>query len=313
MEINDFTRDLTKEAESGLLESPIGREDELKTIIKMLSQEGKSSVLLLGPAGSGKTIIAEGLALLIVNNETPKDFPRKRILELNMTALNSGAMYVGQFEERVTTFINEIKNDPTTIIFIDEIHMLMGFGKTGDSGASRDFSQIIKPLLARGQIVCLGATTKEEFDQYMASDNAFVRRFQILSLPPLRHNAIKEILKRYTIKQKYLTGLEIDPDTIDACIQASDTLYPNRFQPDKSIDILKRLLMAETSGGQSDHLKEDHSLKSYIALLNKQKKALSSNRYQEAATLAIDWLGIRKLRAKQIHMDSAKIIATIKI
>ncbi len=308
MDITDFTKDMTAEAEAGFLERPIGRDKELEFILRALNQEGKSNVLILGPAGSGKTVLAEGLAYMIKNNEVPENYPRKKVLEVNLTALNSGAIYVGQFEERVTHFIENVKNDPSVIVFIDEIHMLMGFGKAGDGGAARDLSQIIKPPLARGQICCLGATTKEEFDRYIASDAAFVRRFQILNLEPLDIDAVFQILKRATLKNKYTYGVEFSDDTISRLIEISEQYYINRFQPDKSLDVLKRLVIGLQIGSNIAKNSTERNLVDYIKILDQELSLVERGEFNLVQKQAKEWLGIFETQIKTIDLTKENII-----
>ena len=308
MEITDFTRDLTAEAEAGLIERPIGRDKELDLILKILASEGKSNVLLLGAAGTGKTMIAEGVAYILANNEAPKNYPRKKVLEINLTALNSGAMYVGQFEERVSIFIDYVKNDPSIVVFIDEIHMLMGFGKAGDGGSARDLSQIIKPPLARGQICCVGATTKEEFNNYIASDAAFVRRFQIIELEALNNEAVIQILKKSAMKNKYLFGLDFTDDSLALMIDLSNEIFPTRSQPDKALDVLKRLT-AVLQNESSHVLKNDNrTLEKYISMLEEELLLVSNEKTDLLLSKAKDWLGLSSSKVKTIDLSRSDII-----
>lgn len=311
MELADFTRDLTAEADAGLLDRPIGRDKEMSFILKILGQEGKSNALVLGPAGSGKTVIAEGLAFMLANNEIPGGYPRKKVLEVNLTAMNSGAMYVGQFEERVTVFIEKVKNDPSIIVFIDEIHMLMGFGKAGDGSAARDLSQIIKPPLARGQICCLGATTQEEFDTYIAQDSAFVRRFQVLNLEPLERDAVIQILKRTALKNKYVYGIEFTEDSLGAMVDISEQLFPRRHQPDKSLDVLKRLTLSLQENPEISPKKKKKPLKDYIRLLDEELSLVDHSNYMKLREKAVEWLGLSNVVAKTIDLSREEAISLL--
>lgn len=311
MEISDFTRDLSAEANAGLLEKPIGRDTELDFIMKSIAQDGKSNVLIIGPAGVGKTVLAEGLACILSSNEVPANFPKKKVLELNLTAMNSGAMYVGQFEERVMAFIDTIKRDPSIVVFIDEIHMLMGFGKAGDGGAARDLSQIIKPPLARGEICCLGATTNEEFERYIRPDAAFVRRFQMLELAPLKREAVFQILKRCALKNKYTNGIEFTDDTLALLVDVSDQIYPRRFQPDKSLDLLRRLLIAQRTDTRLAEGASDRRLLDYISLLKKELGFVARQDYDSLGASAKAWMGIKDKAIQTVDLSREQIISLL--
>lgn len=312
MEISDFTRDITAEAEAGLIERPIGREQELKSILQILSQDTKSNVLIVGPAGSGKTALAEGIAYIISQEKAKKTLPKSKLIELNITAMNSGAMYVGQFEERVTKFLSHIESNPDIVIFIDEIHMIMGFGRTGDSGTSRDFSQIIKPMLASGDLCCMGATTKHEYETYIASDSAFVRRFQILELPPLQDDIVLQILHRIAVKIKYNMGLNYSDQSLKEIVAASEIIYPNRFQPDKSIDILKRISSSLCKNIELSHVKKKKDIELYLSLLKKEITALKREDYSSLRNTAAQWLGVEKRTIENVQLTKSKIMEILK-
>lgn len=313
MEISDFTRDLTAEARSGLLERPIGRDRELKVIVGVLGSSDKSNALIIGPAGSGKTMLAEGLACMITEGDVPAEYPRSKVIELNTTALNSGAMYVGQFEERVTQFLEFVKSDPRIVVFIDEIHMLMGFGRAGDSGASRDFSQIIKPALARGQICAIGATTTEEYQRYIEPDAAFARRFQLVELRPLLQDAVLQILRRAGVKVKYRHGLEFTDTTLSAIFQLSEELYPNRSQPDKALDVLKRVTGQLRRSEATFPHPNTNSISAYVDLLADELYALKNQNFNKVQAFARKWLGLQQERAATVEKSKEELAQIVSV
>jgi ATP-dependent Clp protease ATP-binding subunit ClpA len=313
MEISDFTRDLTAEAKSGLIGKPIGREKELSFILKTISQRDKPNVMIIGPAGIGKTVLAEGVAYMLVYDKNAQNCPKKKVLELNLTAMNSGAMYVGQFEERVTKFLSYIRNNPDIVVFIDEIHMIMGFGRTSDSGASRDFSQIIKPMLTSGELCCIGATTKNEYETYIAPDNAFARRFHLLELSPLSTEVVLQILHQAAVKIKYRSGIEFTDSCLKEIIEASEEIYPQRYHPDKSLDILRRISALFEKEITLSYQKEEKSLKEYIHILEKEIKMLKKEDYSELGKLAKRWLDVDKQCERKVQLTKDEIIKLLKV
>lgn len=312
MELSDFTRNLTKEAKEGLFDPPIGRNDVIDNIFRILSQDGKSNALIIGEAGVGKTNIVEGLAYWIANQKVPPDFRKNEIIELNITQLNSGAMYVGQFEERVTKFLNEMVANPQTVVFIDEIHMIMGFGATSNSNASRDFSQIIKPFLARGSISVIGATTRQEYKRYIENDSAFNRRFELIDLPELDTDSTFQILKRIAVKYKLHKGLEFTESTLKNIVEVSKSSFPSRFQPDKSIDILKRCVRKYDTRISNNSTRKSDKIDDYIDHLNTQLKLIQIEDYKRVIKTTKDWLGVIDKEAVQLNLSLSEINDLLK-
>jgi ATP-dependent Clp protease ATP-binding subunit ClpA len=309
MDTTEFTRDLTSEAEAGLIEPPIGRDAELRFIFEVLNLDGKANVLIKGPAGCGKTAIAEGVAYHMVNNSEYRSHRKKRLVALDLTALNAGATYVGQFEERVTKFLNQAKSDEALVVFIDEIHMLMGFGKASSSGASRDLSQIIKPALARGELSCIGATTHEEFERDIAPDEAFVRRFTELSVTPPGAEAVHQILKRISVKAKYSNHIEFTERTLGAVISASEAKWPRRFQPDKAIDLLKLVIRAEDTGsGAPVKGRKARSMAEYIKHVSSELACIQRNDLEELKGLAEQWLEVRDNVGRTVDLGEPELL-----
>lgn len=231
-----FGRDLTEEARSGKLDPVIGRDEEIRNTIRILSRRTKNNPVLIGEPGVGKTAIVEGLGQRIINGDVPEGLKDKRIFALDMGALIAGAKYRGEFEERLKAVLKEIEESHGRIImFIDEIHNIVGAGKTE---GSMDASNLLKPMLARGEILCIGATTLDEYRKYIEKDAALERRFQkVLVDEPTVEDTIS-ILRG--IKEKYEVhhGIRISDNAVIACATLSDRYISDRYLPDKAIDLM---------------------------------------------------------------------------
>jgi ATP-dependent Clp protease ATP-binding subunit ClpC len=196
--LDNFSRDLIKLAEEGKLDPVVGREREITRIAQILSRRKKNNPIIIGEPGCGKTAIVEGLAIMIYNGECPRNLMDKRIVSLDMTSIVAGTKYRGQFEERMKVIIEELQNAPNIIVFIDEIHTIVG---AGNSSGSMDASNIFKPALARGEIQCVGATTLDEYRKNFEKDGALERRFQKVVVDAATKEETLEILKN--VKDKY--------------------------------------------------------------------------------------------------------------
>ena len=234
--LNRFGRDLTEEARSGKLDPVIGRDEEIRNAIRILSRRAKNNPVLIGEPGVGKTAIIEGLAQRIINGDVPEGLKDKTIFALDMGALIAGAKYRGEFEERLKAVLKEIEDsDGRIIMFIDEIHNIVGAGRTE---GSMDASNLLKPMLARGEILCIGATTLDEYRKYIEKDAALERRFQkVLVGEPTVEDTIS-ILRG--IKEKYEVhhGIRISDNAVIACATFSDRYISDRYLPDKAIDLM---------------------------------------------------------------------------
>jgi ATP-dependent Clp protease ATP-binding subunit ClpC len=280
--LNAFSRDLSKLAEAGKLDVIVGRTKEIARVAQILSRRKKNNALLVGEPGVGKTAIAEGLALQIMQSKVPKPLLGKRVVSLDLTALVAGTKYRGQFEERLKGVMNELETAPHIILFIDELHTLVG---AGGAAGSLDAANILKPALARGELQCIGATTLTEYKQYIEKDGALARRFQTVMVNPPSIQETIAILNN--IKDVYEShhAVSYSPEVIEACVSLSDRYIPNRLLPDKAIDILD-----ET--GASVHMhnlqipKAILELEDHIQAVKAEKnQAVRKQQYEEAAQL----------------------------
>ncbi len=234
--IKKFTRDLSAMAREGKLDEAIGRNQEMQDLIEILARKGKSNAILVGDAGVGKTQVVEGLAIAMANGDFGESYAQKNIIELNMGALMSGTAYRGAFEEKLNGLIEKLKVDPNAILFIDEIHLMMGAGSTEGGGV--DMANLLKPALARGEIKCIGATTLAEYRQHIAKDPAMERRFQMVRLEPLSPQDAYMVLKKIRPSLQRHHGVAISKRALRASIALTIRYMPNRHLPDKAIDVL---------------------------------------------------------------------------
>jgi ATP-dependent Clp protease ATP-binding subunit ClpC len=280
--LDNFGRDLTKLADDNKLDPIVGREKEIERVAQVLSRRKKNNPILIGEPGVGKTAIAEGLALRIIQKKVSRVLFGKRVVTLDLASLVAGTKYRGQFEERMKAVMNELEKSPEVILFIDEIHTIVGAG--GASG-SLDASNMFKPALARGDIQCIGATTLDEYRQYIEKDGALARRFQIVMVDATTPEETIEILNN--IKEKYEEHHHVNysDEAIQACVKLSDRYISDRFLPDKAIDVLDE-------AGARVHINNIHvpsdivKLEESIENIKKEKnKVVKSQKYEEAAQL----------------------------
>ena len=283
--LDNFGRDLTKMAESGRLDPIVGREKEIERVSQILSRRKKNNPILIGEPGVGKSAIAEGLALRIVQRKVSRILFNKRIISLDLASLVAGTKYRGQFEERMKAVMAEIEKNPDIILFIDEIHTIIGAG--GASG-SLDASNMFKPALARGEMQVIGATTLDEYRQYIEKDGALERRFQKVLIEPTTVEETIQILNN--IKEKYEDHHMVNYTTeaIAACVKLTDRYISDRHLPDKAIDALDEV-------GSRVHItninvpKEIIDIEAQIeALKEKKNEVIKSQQYEEAAKLRDD-------------------------
>ncbi|MFG0316326.1 MAG: Clp protease N-terminal domain-containing protein, partial [Planctomycetota bacterium JB042] len=232
--LNAFGRDLTALAREGKLDPVIGRANEIERVIQILSRRTKNNPVLLGEAGVGKTAIVEGLAQNIIKGHVPELLREKRIVVLDLAMMVAGTKYRGQFEERIKAVMTEVRRAKNVILFIDELHTLVGAG--GAEGAI-DASNVLKPALARGEVQCIGATTLDEYRKYIEKDGALERRFQTIVVdPPSRDQAV-EILRGLRDKYEAHHRVQITDGALELAVDAANRYINGRFLPDKAIDV----------------------------------------------------------------------------
>jgi len=295
--LDNFGRDLTKLAVEGKLDPVIGRDKEIQRVAQVLSRRKKNNPALIGEPGVGKTAIVEGLAIRIIDRKVSRILFDKRIVTLDLAALVAGTKYRGQFEERMKAVMNELEKAKDVILFIDELHTIVGAG--GASG-SLDASNMFKPALARGDIQCIGATTLDEYRQYIEKDGALDRRFQkILVEPPSADEAI-QILTNVADRYEAHHGVKYSPEAVKACVVMADRYITDRFLPDKALDVMDE-------AGARVHLAHIHVPKEVLELEEKieevrilKNSVVKSQNFEEAARL-------RDLEKKhQADLETAK-------
>jgi ATP-dependent Clp protease ATP-binding subunit ClpC len=280
--LNQFGRDLTQLAREGKLDPVIGRDKEIERVIQVLSRRKKNNPVLIGEPGVGKTAIAEGLAQRIISAQVPESLKNKRIVTLDLAAVVAGTKYRGQFEERLKTVMNEIRESKDTVIFIDELHTIVGAG--GAEGAI-DASNMLKPALARGELQCIGATTLDEYRKYIEKDGALERRFQpVMVDQPSIEDTIK-ILMGLRDKYEAHHGVKITDTAIEQAVKLADRYMNDRFFPDKAIDVIdeacaRARLSVSTVPSEISELE-----KKLDDVVKEKEAAIRGQEYEKAARL----------------------------
>ena len=283
--LDNFGRDLTQMAEENRLDPVVGRQKEIERVSQILSRRKKNNPLLIGEPGVGKSAIAEGLALRIIQKKVSRVLFNKRVVTLDLASLVAGTKYRGQFEERMKAVMNELEKNDDIILFIDEIHTIVGAG--GATG-SLDASNMFKPALARGEIQCIGATTLDEFRQHIEKDGALERRFQKVIVEPTSVDETIEILKNIKPKYEDHHNVSYTEEALEACVTLTDRYITDRFLPDKAIDALDEV-------GSRVHItnmnvpKQIVSLENQLETVREEKNTVvKKQRYEEAAKLRDD-------------------------
>lgn len=233
--LDKYSTDLTKAAKDGKLDPVVGREHEIQRVLEIIGRRKKNNPILIGEPGVGKSAIVEGLAQLIVKQQTSPALFNKRIVSVDLTAMVAGSKYRGQFEERIKGLITELENNPDIIIFIDEIHTLIGAG--GGSG-TMDAANILKPALARGTVQCIGATTFKEYANSIEKDGALERRFQKVIVEPTTTEQTLAILRNIKDRYEEHHGVTFSDEALEACVKLTERYVTDRFFPDKAIDVM---------------------------------------------------------------------------
>lgn len=303
--LDSFGRDLTELARQGKLDPVIGRQTEIERAIQVLCRRTKNNPVLLGEAGVGKTAIVEGFAQRVINGEVPEILADKRIVVLDLAMMVAGTKYRGQFEERIKAVMNEVKRNRNTILFIDELHTLVGAG--GAEGAI-DAANVLKPALARGEVQCIGATTLDEYRKYIEKDSALARRFQEILVDPTSVDETMEILKGLRARYEEHHRVQITDDAIAAAVDLSSRYITARCLPDKAIDVIDEAgarvrLRTMTRPPDLKEIDDD------IERLNKEKEdAVANQDFEKAAALRdqADKLRKKKEQIKREWRDKSQ-------
>jgi len=297
--LREFTRDLTSDARAGKLDPVIGRDAEIQRVIQILSRRTKNNPVLIGEPGVGKTAIAEGLASKIVMGDVPDELLDKRILSLDLSGMVAGTKYRGEFEDRIKKALEEVKRDGNVILFIDELHTIVG---AGAAEGAVDAANIIKPALGRGEIRVIGATTLNEYRQYIEKDAALERRFQPVQVGEPSQEATLQILKGLRPKYEQHHKLKITDEAIEAAVSLSARYINDRFLPDKAIDLMDEA--ASRVRMETEEISPElKSLEEKIAALRKDKEAaITAQNYEKAAQLR----DIEKDYQEQVEQEREK-------
>lgn len=319
-DLSDYAIDLNERAKQGKIDPVIGRTNEINRVIQILSRRNKNNPVLIGEPGVGKTAIAEGLAQRIVENDVPEILKNCHIISLNMSSMVAGTKYRGEFEERLKKVIEEVKKHPEWILFIDELHTLVGAGATE---GSMDAANIMKPALARGELRCIGATTLKEYKKYIEKDAALERRFQPVKVGEPTNEETVQILQGLRDKYEAFHKVKIPDEAIKEAVRLSSRYITDRFQPDKSIDVIDeaaaKIRMEASSAPKGLKQKEDE-----LANIQKEKEAaVSAQNFEKAAVyrdqakklsdeienLKKDWKGADQDHLAVTPEDIAEVVA----
>lgn len=308
--LDNFSRDLIQLAAEGKLDPVIGRDDEIRRIAQILSRRKKNNPIIIGEPGCGKTAIVEGLAMKIFEGDCPQNLCDKRIVSLSMTSVVAGTKYRGQFEERLKVILEEIEGNDEIVIFIDEVHTIIG---AGNSSGSLDASNIFKPALARGEIQCIGATTLDEYRENIEKDSALERRFQKVMVDGSTKEETLEILENLKSRYEEHHGVSYSTEVLDLCVNLADRYVTDREFPDKAIDIMDEVGARAQIDIKLPEIIE--SLKIEAKEIKEEKlRVVKSQKYEQAAQLRdkekkiIEKLETEKLKFESRKREDKKII-----
>jgi ATP-dependent Clp protease ATP-binding subunit ClpC len=304
--LDNFSRDLIKLAEEGKIDPVVGRDKEVRRIAQILSRKKKNNAVVVGEAGVGKSALVEKLALMIVKGDCPTNLLDKRIVSLDLTSLVAGTKYRGQFEERIKAILNELQEAHNVIVFIDELHTMVG---AGNASGAMDAANIMKPALARGEIQCIGATTFDEFKKHIEKDSALVRRFQKVILKEPTQSETIEILNNLKTSYEDFHKVQYEDGVIDTIVKLSGRYITDRQFPDKAIDVIdelgseKRISLRapdtiEKLKGQADEIKE----KKILVVKNQNYEQAAKLRDEERKIL--DKLEVEKSKWMEKQKDN---------
>ena len=311
--LNKFSRNLTAMAQKNELDPIIGREKEIDHVVTILSRRTKNNPVLIGEAGVGKTAIVEGLAQQIANGEAPDHLLDKKVYDLDLAAMVAGTKYRGEFEERLKRVLDEVKNDHDILVFVDELHLLIG---AGAAEGSMDAANILKPALARGDFRMIGATTLDEYRKYIEKDTALARRLQpIIVEPPTPRDTVR-ILTGIAPKYEEHHAVKLSPSVIEEAVRLAERYLPERFQPDKSIDVIDeaaaRVHIARGNKNTKTHELRDYQ-KELRRLTEAMEDAVSREDYEKAALskMRISRLNEKIAEVEKLDADNGRI--TLKL
>jgi len=301
--LDNFSRDLNKLAAEGKLDPVIGRDREILRIAQILSRRKKNNPIIIGEPGCGKTAIVDGLAMKIVSGECPRNLVDKRIVNLDLTSVVAGTKYRGQFEERMKVIIEELQANPNIIVFIDEIHTLVG---SGNSAGSMDGSNIFKPALSRGELQCIGATTLDEFRKNIEKDGALERRFQKVMVEPSSVVETIQILKNIREKYESFHKVTYSDEIIETCVKLADRYITDREFPDKAFDI-----MDEVGARMQTELKVPEAIEEL-----KKKAAVEEELQKDKQKISLEDVydvvsSMTKIPVNKMSVDDAKALINL--
>ena len=306
--LSEYSRDLTENARAGLLDPVIGRDREIQRVIQILCRRNKNNPVLVGEPGVGKTAIVEGLAQRIVAENVPADLLNKKVLTLDLAAVIAGTKYRGEFEERIKGIIKEISEQKNIILFIDELHTIIG---AGGAEGSMDASNMLKPALARGEMQCIGATTLKEYRKYFEKDAALERRFQLVLVSEPDDEDTLKILEGIKPKYEEFHHVKYADGVIEAIVRFSRRYITDRFLPDKAIDLLdeagamKKIEADERPAGLAE-------LEKQIALLSEEKNLMVQNQNYERAAEVRDQVRILRIKVEELGKIDKPFVVTEK-
>ena len=299
--LDNFSRDLIKLAEEDKIDPVVGRDKEVKRIAQILSRKKKNNVIIVGDAGVGKSALVEKLALMISKGDCPSNLIDKRLVSLDLTSLVAGTKYRGQFEERIKAILHELQENPDVIVFIDEIHTMVG---AGNASGSMDAANILKPALARGEMQCIGATTFDEFKKHIEKDGALVRRFQKIILKEPTEDETVEILKNLKKSYEGFHKVSYGDEVVETIVRLSGRFMTDKQFPDKAIDVLDELGSEKRVVTKAPEIIE--KLKKEIETIKEKKhEVVKKQVYEEAAKLRDE----EKKVIKKLDDEKAKWLA----
>jgi ATP-dependent Clp protease ATP-binding subunit ClpC len=310
--LNEFSRDLSEMAERKVFDPLIGREAELERVVQVLSRRRKNNPVLLGEPGVGKTAIVEGLATKIVEGDVPPSLLNKRILALDLSLVVAGTKYRGQFEERLKGIITELTSSDDVIIFIDEIHSLIG---AGSAEGSLDAANILKPTLSRGEVQCIGATTPRDYHKYIEKDRALVRRFQPITIRPPSEDETIQILEGIKERYERFHGVRFAREAIWAAVYQSNRYITDRFLPDKAIDVLDEAGARVKLGKSTSYAESRRIERDLKRAVDGMKSALARKDFDEAVAFHDHEVTLRRRHEElkqRYEVECSKIIDVTK-